>query len=138
MARSRVALLLIGLAGAATGQPGRTAGELAARARALTEATPSCPGRPAGSDAIVICARTRESRYRIPQVIREEPQPRKAGAATAWGTRTADADETARGGRAGSSSVDGAGGQSGLHQKVRREWELERQAIDARRDAPER
>lgn len=111
--------------------------QAAARARVMTGIMLPCPGRGAVSDAIIVCGRTREDPYRIPEVIRAEPQERKAGAATAWGTRTADADEAARGGRAGGSSVDGSGGQSGLHQKIRREWELERQSIDSRRVTPE-
>lgn len=106
------------------------------RAREMTGAAAPCPRKGAVSDAILVCGRTREDPFRIPEVIRAEPQERKAGAATAWGTRNADAEETARGGRAGSSSVDGSGGQSGLHQKIRREWELERQAIEARRVRP--
>ena len=129
-----VAWLLSG--GAAQGQA-IGAAQAAARARAMTGAALPCPRRGAVSDAIIVCGRVREDPYRIPQVIRDEPQERKAGAATAWGTRTAEAEEAARGGRAGSSSVDGSGGQSGLHQKIGREWERERQAIDARRVTPE-
>ena len=129
---------LIALGFVATAQAGRAETRTERQTRAMTGAVPPCPIRRATAETITICGRTREAPYRIPQAIREERQPRQAGAATAWGTRTADADETARGGRPGSSAVDGAGGQTGQHQKIRREWELERQAIAARRDDPER
>ena len=126
----RVVPLLLLSAGEASAQ---TATSAMARSRALTGAVPRC-SRPGTKDDITVCGRRSEERYRIPDVIREAPQPRKAGAATAWGTRSAGLEEAARSGRPESSSPDGSGGQSGLMKQMRREWELERQAIEARRE----
>ncbi len=120
--------------GAAAGQTMTSAAAMA-RARTMTGIAEPCRrgGQP---DTITVCGRRREDPFRIPGVIRAEPKPRKAGAATAWGTRNVDLEEAARGGRAGSSSPDGSGGQSGWAKQLRREWEAERQAIEARRETP--
>ncbi|WP_198350658.1 hypothetical protein [Sphingomonas prati] len=131
--RHGLSLLLLNVAGTAAGQ-GTTSADALARSRALTGAATPCPRQGVRSDSITVCGRRTEELYRIPDVIRAEPQPRKAGAATAWGTRNAWAEEAARSGRPDSSSPDGAGGQSGLMKQMRREWELERQAIEARRE----
>ena len=120
-------------------QPAPRADQAMARARRMTEAVPPCPTRNRVAESILVCARNREDPFRIPGVIRAEPQERKAGAATAWGIRSADAEEAARSGRINGSSPDGSGGQSGHTQKIRREWERERQAIAARKtDGTER
>lgn len=126
-----VALLLAG-GQASPGQPIADLDRLLTRARRLTQAVPPCPVRQARDEAIIVCARGGDDPYRIPKVIRDQPQPRKAGAATAWGTRNEDSENSARAGRPDSSSPDGSGGQGGLAKKIHREWERERQMIDAR------
>jgi hypothetical protein len=128
-----LALLLLAGSSALQARSGDDLDRILARARRLTEAAPPCPVRRDDSADITVCARDHADRFRIPKVIRDEPQPRKAGAATAWGTRTIDSEESARAGRPDSSSPDGSGGQGGLNKKVHREWERERQMIEARR-----
>ncbi|WP_331010624.1 hypothetical protein [Sphingomonas sp.] len=105
-----------------------------ARARAMIGTPSPCRRAAVPANTVVVCARDhdRDGLYRGPEEIRNEPKPRGAGAATAWGTRNLDAEDAALAGRPNGSSPDGAGGQSGLTQKIRREWERERQAIDAR------
>lgn len=78
---------LIALSFVTTAQAGRAETRTERRTRTTTGAVPLCPILRATADTITICGRTREAPYRIPQAIREERQPRQAGAATACGGR---------------------------------------------------
>lgn len=85
----------------------------------------ACP-KPESPDEIVVCARSGDSPYRIPEAFREPPP--ETGPGVSWVRRVEVIDEVNRAGLPGSCSPIGTGGQTGCTLNALRAWAEERKA----------
>ena len=112
-----VAVLLLGLAGAAVAQPAPRARE----SQVVVYGDDPCPQ--SSEDEIVVCARRpEEERYRIPAPLRESRRRPESS----WSSHAAELEEVQRDTRPDSCSVVGSWGQSGCTQQWIRQWRAER------------
>ncbi len=82
-----------------------------------------CP-KPSAPDEVVVCARSGDSPYRIPEKFREKPP--ETGPGVSWVRRVEDMNEANRSGLPGSCSTVGTGGQTGCTLDMLRAWTAEK------------
>lgn len=81
-------------------------------------------------DEIVVCARKPESeRYRIPQKLREKPEPQGG---PGWASQVAMMEEAGRALLPGSCSVNGSNGFTGCTAAMLRQWYAERRMEESK------